>query len=832
MGAGAGARAGVSIVIDPRASALETLAAREVRRYFYLRTGELPKVVAGVIPAGGEVIVVARADRPLAAGAAAGPLLAQQYAIRSGGSRAWLVGGDDVGTLYAAYRFVERLGVRFYLHGDVVPDGRIAPALPQWVENGKPLFEVRGLLPFHDFPEGPDWWNRDDYLAAIAQLPKLRMNFIGFHTYPEEEVGPEPGVWIGLPADANPDGTVSFSYPAQWASTARNGPWSFTAMKTSDFTGGASLLFERDNFAPDVMGGSVPSPRTPGESNEVFNRTGELFRDAFAEAKLLGVRTCIGTETPLTIPALVKERLVRQKRDPKDPAVVRDLYEGMFRRIAAACPVDNYWLWTPESWTWENNKPGQFQATTRDIQSALDALTALGKPFTLATCGWVLGPREDRTALDRFLPKDSPMSCINRKVGHAPDEPGFANLTGRPKWVIPWLENDPSLVAPEPWVGRMRVDAAEARRLGCTGLIGIHWRTKAIAGNIAALAAAGWEQPWLPPGFDPSPIKPGTAAPDLAADTGDLEHPRKGRTVPVGDFYTDFARASFGDAVAEAAGAVLAGVDGVRLPEPAKWIKGPGDIKVETRPWSQVRADYGFVERLAALRARVAGAGNLERFDYWLDTYRYMAALAETACLRGELDREMAALAAERDPLRRRTLAEGALRVRLGLARSWERMMGFQVAAADTPGELGTLANLEQHSRVNMEFISTHDAALAKALGRALPTSVEPSRDYAGPPRLFVSTVRTLAGKGESLSLRIVILGGGPAVRATLCCRKMGTGAYRQLPVSHVARAIYAAVLPPVGQDLEYYVRAETAGGTELVWPRTAPLLAQTVVGR
>ena len=111
-------------------------------------------------------------------------------------------------------------------------------------------------------------------------------------------------------------------------------------------------------------------------------------------------------------------------------------------------------------------------------QAALDALNAMGKPFTLATSGWVLGPQNDRAALDKFLPKDSPMSTINRQVGHAPDEPGFANVSGRPKWVIPWLENDPNLTAPQPWAGRMRYDAADARRLGCTGLLGIHWRTQ------------------------------------------------------------------------------------------------------------------------------------------------------------------------------------------------------------------------------------------------------------------------------------------------------------------------------------------------------------------
>ena len=110
----------------------------------------------------------------------------------------------------------------------------------------------------------------------------------------------------------------------------------------------------------------------------------------------------------------------------------------------------------------------------------------------MATCGWVLGPQQDRTALDKILPKNCPISCINREVGRDTVEPGFAKFHNRPKWEIPWLENDPELTQPQPWVGRMLYDAADARRFGCTGLIGIHWRTKILAENISALAQAGW----------------------------------------------------------------------------------------------------------------------------------------------------------------------------------------------------------------------------------------------------------------------------------------------------------------------------------------------------
>jgi hypothetical protein len=776
LGLGASAsRADLTIVTPPKPSAMETLAAREVRRYLYVRTGTLlPIVAAPAAPVGEAIVVASKGHAPVAGGAFAG-LRPQQFALKTEGRTAWVVGGDDVGTLYGAYRLAEHLGVRFYLHGDVVPDGRIPLALPVLNETGKPLFETRGIQPFHDFPEGPDWWDTDDYLAYVGQLAKLRMNFIGLHCYPEGGVGPEPAVWIGLAGDVKADGSVTAAYPSQWASTMRGGMWGYATSKTSEFTAGASLLFPSDPFGPAVMAGLMPTPKGDGPGRELFDRTGALLRAAFTKARSLGIKTCIGTETPLTIPKPVRDRLKAQGKNTADPAVVRALYEGMFRRINAAHPLDYYWLWTPEGWTWGGNKPEELRATEADIRAALGALDALGNPFTLATCGWVLGPQSDRAALDTLLPKSSPMSCINRQVGHAPVEPAFATLSGRPKWAIPWMENDPNLTAPQPWVGRMRYDAADALRLGCTGLLGIHWRTKAMAPNVAALAAAAWDQSWAPRGFEQIDRKNGEvdgslggtvvrfSAPvegtgedavyqsvrydmdgyhlkvpsgtytvtlmfnephykaagkrvfgvkvqgkavaeslDIFAKVGGnkaydivvkhvvvndgrlrIDFPREtefpciaglnvtgttspagapfvrkincggeaigdyaadlesvvrsdghDRSMPVDDFYADFARASFGPEVAAEAGKILASIDGHHLPESATWTSGPGGVKVNPVPWAKEKERYAFVAGLESLRARVKGAGNLERFDYWLNTYKAMAAMVFMVFLR------------------------------------------------------------------------------------------------------------------------------------------------------------------------------------------------------
>lgn len=490
---------------------MEKLAAREVRRYIYLRTGRLLPLMTepkGALPSG-NLILVARRDRALVrAGADAGvaasldALAPQSYWLKTiPGQRSrptstsvlLLTGGDDAGTLYAAYRLAEVLGVGFYLHGDVVPDEPMAWKLPTLDDRGAPLFALRGIQPFHDFPEGPDWWNRDDYLAVIGQLPKLRMNFFGLHTYPEEHPNAEPTVWIGLAGDIGDGGKVKFSYPSSYMNTLR-GNWGYAPAKTSDYVFGSAALFERDDFGPEVMNGFLPAPTTPEASNEVFDRTAGLLRDAFSFAHQVGVKTCVGTETPLTVPKLVQERLKALGKNPSDPGVLRELYEGIFRRAAQAYPLDYYWFWTPEGWTWSGVKEEQIKATMDDLATAISAWESVRAPFRLATCGWVLGPQQDRAMFDKVLPKDVAVSCINQQVGYTPVDRGFADVHGRSKWAIPWLEDDPALSSPQLWVARVRRDAADALAYGCDGLLGIHWRTRALGPNIGALAQAAWEQ--------------------------------------------------------------------------------------------------------------------------------------------------------------------------------------------------------------------------------------------------------------------------------------------------------------------------------------------------
>jgi hypothetical protein len=506
----------------------------------------------------------------------------------------------------------------------------------------------------------------------------------------------------------------------------------------------------------------------------------------------------------------------------------------------------------------------------------------------------------------------------------------------------------------------MRRDAVDARRFGCDGLLGLHWRTRIIAPNISALAQAGWEQnEWNRPpapagkkrdvevfggrtasflndkvtGAESVPVyqtvrfdlrgyrfavpdgnykvtlrfvepaykqagkrvfgvklqgrqvvahldvfeRVGQFAalalsfPDIAVTRGELtldfvpeiEFPciaaieiegahatRKincggpeyqdfaadanpgtvPRDLPVDDFYADWAVAQFGPAAGPAAAAIFTKLDG-NFPQTSGWIRGPGAIIINPQPWAQLAPRFAFVEEFAALRPQVNGTGQLERFDWWLNTFRVTKCMGEFGCARGELDGIMKRIAAGKDATSQRQQAlEQALPERLKMVSLLGDLHRALLATLHNATELGTLCNIAQQSMLRLQVLTAHDATLVKYLGGPLPAASHPWQDYRGAPRLVNLTARTTATIGECLTLKIIALDKQPVRSVTVRFRPLGTGAWREIPVAHLARAVYEATLPAAQDDFEYHVTAGTAAGGKLVWPASAPQINHTVV--
>ena len=601
------------------------------------------------------------------------------------------------------------------------------------------------------------------------------------------------------------------------------GNWGYAAKRTSDYIFGSAQLFERDGYGPQVMFGAMPVPDTPGLCNQVFDRTAAMLHDAFTFAHLLGVKTCVGTETPLTVPRLVRERLVAMNKDPKDLAGMQELYEGIFRRAAQAYPLDYYWFWTPEGWTWSGVKEEQIQATTNDLAAAIAAHRKVQPGFGLATCGWVLGPPQDRALFDKVLPKDVAVSCINRQVGYTPVDAGFARVKGRSKWAIPWLEDDGALAAPELWAGRMRRDAFDALRYGCDGLMGIHWRTRVLGPNIGALAQAAWDQSaWAKAYQSPSPASHPPRVPGPVGGAPPEAFP------PIGDFYADWAAHEFGPEAGPAAAKIFQQVD-CALPKPSVWVKGPGGIQPDQRPWDEVK-DYAFVDEFAALSAKVTGAGNREWFSYWLNTFLYLRTMGEVNCAWGEYNAAIAKVKQEKAPEAQRALARRlALPARQKMVRLLRTLYDHLLATVSTTGELGTVMNWNQHNLPDL--LTAPGAELERILGEPLPADAQPDQVYRGPTRIIVPNLRGSLAANEPQQLKVLILSEHPPRQAVLRCRDLGQRRFATLPLAHVARGVYTVSIPaPKKDDFEYYIEVEPENAPPVFFPATAPKLNQTVV--
>ncbi len=793
------------IVLRKDASALERLAADEVRRYVYLRTGALLELKRDT--ASGSRIVATRND-PVFCGELGRDLGPQQFLLKSvtlGDDHLWwIIGGDEMGVLYGAYRFAEKLSVRFGPDDDVLPDAPLSGGLPEMQELGKPRFDLRGLQPFHDFSVGPDWWNAHDYKSVLSQMAKMRMNFIGLHTYPSwnPSAGPEANVWIGLPEEVDAQGNVRSGYEAGVV-TSRRG-WAVTPFPTSQYAAGAGQLFEQDEYGPDYMLDCLDWPKTEDAATAMFNRYGDFQKAVFEHARRLGVKTCLGTEVPLGVPKEVAARLEARGESKDDPEVLRRLYEGIFLRLMRKMPVDYYWFWTPE--TWLGMEPGckGWEITTRenverDLALAQASAKAVGAPFGFATCGWRLGTPDDASWTDKRTPKSWACSAINTSVGRDPVETYFGAMSGRPKWVIGWAEDDGTAGAHcctcwdlQLWVDRIFANSADARRYACEGMMAIHWRTAAIAPNIMALSQAGWE-------FN-------------------------GEAPKSEDFWVNWGRDLFGGDAGGETGRTIQRFDAghLRINVLIEQGRQTSDEQIETYFAPMIEMEH--------IRPRIAGAGNLDRFDYWLNMIRATKLRVRTWVLAERLRAMMEEAGTIAPADKARAFAEERLLpLRLEIVRNYEDMMRAYLQCAKSPGELGTIASIE--SGMRKHIVSSQDGAIEQLLGRPLPESAAVSTAYRGAPRIFVSSRCAQMNAGETQELRAFVLSDRECAGLSLYWRPLGEGGYRKVPATHRNRHAYRGSLPAQSEGtIEYYLEAELDDGRKLCWPVTAPAISQTTL--
>lgn len=345
------------IVYPNSPSYQELLAAKEVRRYIYMRTGSLLSITQGeTIPEGSsDYIVVGRSDQALI--------------------REVLLSTNRLSSL-------DSLQKQEYMLISVQNEGR--------------------------------------NLAVITRLTKLKMNFMCIHAYPEfwQADNMKSTLLMGFPEDVNSGGSVKSAYSSSLYNSHLPQKWGLKGPKnTSDYHFGAAMMFERDDWGSELMVDLTPVPDTPEENIEMYNRTGVFMEKAFTYAKKMGFRTALGTTSPLVVPQGVQEHMntlgYTYTYDTDihlyhghtfysgDLELITKLYEGIFKRIMNTHPLDYYWFWTDEGWRSDITGGFLIAETVNDMKIALETADKMKVPFKFATAGWAIGPSENPTLFDQ-----------------------------------------------------------------------------------------------------------------------------------------------------------------------------------------------------------------------------------------------------------------------------------------------------------------------------------------------------------------------------------------------------------------------------------------------
>jgi len=176
----------LSVLLGSDATEIEPFASRELCRYLEALYGERCAVSEEPLPQADYVFHRSMETNPagheVLHGLTDQGVLLKNTTFR--GTPGLVVGaGSPIAVLWAVYALVEKLGVRFLLHGDLMPER--PPPLPLRLHiRSEPVFPIRWWRTINDFACGPESWGIEDHRKLIDQLAKFKFNRILLYLWP------------------------------------------------------------------------------------------------------------------------------------------------------------------------------------------------------------------------------------------------------------------------------------------------------------------------------------------------------------------------------------------------------------------------------------------------------------------------------------------------------------------------------------------------------------------------------------------------------------------------------------------------------------------------
>ncbi|MDP2886715.1 MAG: carbohydrate-binding protein [Ignavibacteria bacterium] len=408
------------IVIGSKASELERYASKELQRYLYQLSGTLPEIRTDPRNLDRPSFIIGQTrTNPIVAKLASTHQVevspsdpgAQGYVLKRTfvNSQPVLViaGSDEVGCLYGVYGLLaDYYHVGFFLGGDILPDKKTPLTLLDVDEKKSPSMNVRGFLPWTNFPQSATSYSWEDWKFILDQMAKMRLNFIHIHNY-NGELG-------------HNEMYHNFTYKGYtsrvWMPTARQAhAWAMSPWDVNKYRFGASDLFDDYDFGADC---ALHNENLTNE--QVFRKSASLFRRVIEYAHSRGVKVGLG----LDIDLIPKD----YKAQADDPEVV----QARVDQLVNDYPDLDYLLCFQS----ENvGKEPQFYEKWQKIFAGFYDGVKQRMPHTrVAVAGWGLNPASIAT-----LPKD----VICAPISYYSDRCETGAIYGdREYWGCPWLERD------------------------------------------------------------------------------------------------------------------------------------------------------------------------------------------------------------------------------------------------------------------------------------------------------------------------------------------------------------------------------------------------------
>ena len=488
------------IIRGDKASELEILASKELKRYLFLLSGkDVPIERERCLSLYSQIFLLGtpQSNKTLSYYLKKNKidisLLPEEgfvlKTIRDGGKTLCLLAGKSpLAVLYSVYTLIEEgYGALFTLAGDFLPPQKPLQ-IPFLDRTYKPAFSIRGTLPWFNFFDSPTAWNIEDYRFYIDQISKQKLNFLGFHSYDFEPFCAYPfeGKLIGGEPLAN----------------SGQSNWGTHPMRTSEFAFGTDAYYSEEFF------GAEPSLNYRNREEGIL-KAQNLLSEALRYAKSKGIKVCLGFEV---------------SGDPTNP-VEQEKLKTRIKHLLKTYPfLDFIWIWEPEGMgingieppslrsplgayysRWEKHfsylkEPKRIAEAVRMTLYALLAhrfIKNIAPKVRLIVSGWG-GDRWLRFSdfypgMDEILPKDIIFSALDNINPTDDVASAYRKLSPqRERWPIPWFEFDGDQWFPQPWNLRYEKLMRDALRKGCQGMLAIHWRTRGIEETCSFFSTFPW----------------------------------------------------------------------------------------------------------------------------------------------------------------------------------------------------------------------------------------------------------------------------------------------------------------------------------------------------